>query len=360
LVATAALGVLCLLTLALGSLLGVRPLLFRSGSMSPTISTGDIAFARTVSAEGVHPGDIVSLVAPSGQRVTHRVVGNTGVGEQRKLTLKGDANNVIDPLAYDATSVQKVFLRVPKLGYAIDWLSRAPGVYLLAAYVALMLTMVFRRRGDSGVSRGAGSQSSATPVSREPVISGEVRVVSTDFRREGRRRLHRFGVVAGVVAVALLITPATWAAAWTNPVVVAGQQLTSGAWGITFVAPVNNGSYGTKNANSTWTTVCSGSPQLCANVVDADGTSVVKYTLTGTSGTQANKCYDGNNFVASPSATCAVSMSLATGTATNGQWRSTNITRQNMGVGTYTLTVTATDANSRTMSQSISFTTTNT
>lgn len=238
LTSSAVLGALCVVLTALAFALGIHPLMFRSGSMSPTIDTGDIAFARTVDAQGLHRGDIVSLVAPSGERVTHRVVDNTGTGTHRKLTLQGDANRVADPLAYDATKVQKVFLRVPKVGYAVNWLSHAPGVYLVAGYVALMLLMIGRNdRPEGSVPPGGGGSRSGTP-DEEPVAPA----TSSGKRRRTRSRavLASGGVVASMLVALSAWSMPTWAA-WTDNVVVTGQSLTTGSWSVTPVVTCTSG-----------------------------------------------------------------------------------------------------------------------
>lgn len=247
LTSTAVLGALCVVLTALAFALGIHPLLFRSGSMSPTIGTGDIAFARTVDAKGLHRGDIVSLVAPSGERVTHRVVDNTGSGAHRTLTLKGDANDVIDPQAYQATRVQKVFVHVPKVGYAVSWLSRPPGVYLVAAYVALMLLLIGRkdRPEDSAPTRGGASGSEQRET--DPVLP----VAVPGKRRRARPRAAlavAVALVASVVAVAAWSMP-TWAA-WNDNVAVTGQNLTTGTWGAPPAPHLTVGSCTTGNGST--------------------------------------------------------------------------------------------------------------
>ncbi|MCW2750339.1 MAG: signal peptidase, partial [Aeromicrobium sp.] len=44
----AVLGVVCIVVTAIGFAFGVKPLIFRSGSMSPAIHTGDMSISRTV------------------------------------------------------------------------------------------------------------------------------------------------------------------------------------------------------------------------------------------------------------------------------------------------------------------------
>lgn len=50
-----------------GLAFNITPLIFKSGSMSPTIDTGALAFARTVPASEVQAGDIVSVYDSKGR-----------------------------------------------------------------------------------------------------------------------------------------------------------------------------------------------------------------------------------------------------------------------------------------------------
>ncbi len=227
---SAVVGALCLLLTAIGFAFGIHPLLFRSGSMSPTISTGDIAFSHSVPASQVHRGEIVSVISDSGQRVTHRVIDTTGTGSHRLLTLKGDANQVIDPKVYDVTSVQRVFFHVPKVGYAVSWLTTAPGVYLVAAYVALMLLLIGRSPGKPAKP---GESAGPAEVVTEPVVDVEQTKPADQRRPAPRRAVPVLGALAviGVLFAAVLVwAMPTWAA-WTSSVPITGQALTTGTWG---------------------------------------------------------------------------------------------------------------------------------
>ncbi|MBW8750061.1 MAG: signal peptidase I [Propionibacteriales bacterium] len=225
LTSAAILGALCLVMVVAGIAFGVRPLMFRSGSMSPTIDTGDLSISRTVGAAGLHHGDIVSVLAADGQRVTHRVVSNTAADGHRQLTLKGDANDVVDQQVYNVTSAQKVIFTIPKMGYVVDWLSRAPGVYLVALYVGLLLMLIGRR--SAGAGPGDGKE--------DAVDVQESRPATSDDTDPTRRRHTKSGVVAAAVLGLVLVAVAGWTlptwATWNDNVSVNGTTFSSGTWG---------------------------------------------------------------------------------------------------------------------------------
>src|SRR5690349_919870 len=75
----AALGVTCLLMAVAAPLLGIRPLIFLSGSMGPGIPTGSLGIAKDTAARDLHVGDIVTVPLSRGY-VTHRIVGITHHG----------------------------------------------------------------------------------------------------------------------------------------------------------------------------------------------------------------------------------------------------------------------------------------
>ena len=161
LTAGAVLGVLCLVAVAACLVLGIRPLVVTSGSMSPTITTGSLVLARDTAATDVAVGDVVAVGLPDGGRVMHRVVHVVPAGDgsgQTVLTLKGDANGTPDSQPYVVRRVGEVGLHVPWLGYPITWLSTPLGLIGLGAAACGLLMFAFRRTPPpTGRRRRAGA-----------------------------------------------------------------------------------------------------------------------------------------------------------------------------------------------------------
>ena len=88
------------------------------------------------------PGDVVSVFDGRGVRITHRVVAVDAGG----LVLKGDANEVADPLPYRVESADRVVFSVPAGGYVLTWLSGPPATLLLGAYLVFLLSVLWPRR----------------------------------------------------------------------------------------------------------------------------------------------------------------------------------------------------------------------
>lgn len=236
----AVLGVACILLATVASVaFDIKPLVFRSGSMSPAIHTGDLAVAREVDASTLERGDIVSVVNAKGSRVTHRLVESTVQADHTQLVLKGDANETADAEVYTATRADKVLFDVPRAGYVVDAGSSPAGLFILGLYVAWMVTLVLRRPGG-GRNDGLGR-----PEGR---------------RRGGARRLEqssrsrpaaRSSVAVALVAALAVASPA--AAAWTDSVPVTGTTLT--AYTVPKPATFTCGALGVLSVTFTWSSV---------------------------------------------------------------------------------------------------------
>jgi signal peptidase len=142
------LGVLCLVGTVAVAVLGVTPIAFRSDSMAPAISSGDLALAKSVSAGDIGEGDIVSVTDRQGQRVTHRVVEFHPYGSSIRLTLQADKSDVPDAETYDVTEADRVFMSVPWLGYVFGPARGLFAISIGGIFVACLAVVLFvpRRR----------------------------------------------------------------------------------------------------------------------------------------------------------------------------------------------------------------------
>lgn len=217
----AVLGVLCLGWAIAMSVFGITPLVFSSGSMAPEIATGDLAFARSVPADDLRRGDVVSVAGESGIRVTHRIVAVERVGNRADLTLQGDGNASPDSGAYVVTEADRVFTHVPKAGYVVSAIASPTGVFVGGLLVAVALFAAF----------GPGS---ARP-------------------RGGRRRSDV--VAAGIVLVALGASSQVPPAQTTQASFTDNPSLTTGSFAAHTVQPPNSASCsdGLLTATVSWT-----------------------------------------------------------------------------------------------------------
>jgi signal peptidase len=116
------LAAMALIALAAGRVVGFRPLVERSGSMSPGIGTGDLVVSHAVAAADVRVGDVVSFpdALHPGIPTTHRVVLLRRVGRRLDVTTRGDANRVAEQWSAPASGqIPRVALSVPAAGRAV-------------------------------------------------------------------------------------------------------------------------------------------------------------------------------------------------------------------------------------------------
>ena len=149
-------GGICIAAAVAAAVFGVRPLIVESGSMSPSIGAGAVALARSVDSADLTVGDVVSIQAPNGSRVMHRVVTIARDGGDTELTLRGDANEQPDDETYVVASgdtAERVFFSVPVLGYAIVWLGTPPGILFVGALGSVALFSLWRP--GTGASRSS-------------------------------------------------------------------------------------------------------------------------------------------------------------------------------------------------------------
>ncbi|HEX3542583.1 MAG TPA: signal peptidase I [Acidimicrobiales bacterium] len=101
-----------------------------SGSMAPTIKTGDLVVddrLSSVQADHLRPGQIISFRAPTGGQIfTHRIVAVQRLaGGAVGYVTKGDANDARDGPVVPSTAVVGLFQsRIPAGGYLLNDLHR--------------------------------------------------------------------------------------------------------------------------------------------------------------------------------------------------------------------------------------------
>ena len=145
-------GALSVVVLALTTFGLIKPLIVISGSMEPSIMTGDLLIDTANDPADLRVGDVASITsAVTGRIVTHRVVEvrETEPGTW-EVTMKGDGNDVVDSEPYTVTDeVWQPALRLPGVGRALAVVTRptvaVPFGIALLALLALSLQGSGRR-----------------------------------------------------------------------------------------------------------------------------------------------------------------------------------------------------------------------
>ena len=172
-----ALLILCMLTgalvvasSALPRLLGLQGMVVSSGSMEPTIRTGDTVLIRPVDPGTIRSGDVITFRTYATQRmVTHRVVDIKRIDGSTYFRTQGDANSSPDANLAPAGSVSgKVRLILPKAGYLVYFASTYWGrLFLIGFPLIILMTQELRALLRSK----ARSESSGRPAGPAKVRS---------------------------------------------------------------------------------------------------------------------------------------------------------------------------------------------
>ncbi len=122
--------------------IGDRSFTMRSGSMTPTLETGDVVVTEPIAPLAARVGQIVTFRDPegSGKLFSHRVQSIRPAGDVVHFVTRGDANTSTERWTVPANgTVGRVVYRVPKLGYALVWTTTPAGRIALIAIPALLL-----------------------------------------------------------------------------------------------------------------------------------------------------------------------------------------------------------------------------
>lgn len=141
----ALLGVVCIIATIAAFALNISLIMFKTGSMSPTIPTGSLAVVRQIPASDIKVDDVTTVSRGEGQLpVTHRVVSVTPIGGgSYSIEMKGDANDSSDARPYEVTEVKKVLWHAPGLAYAVSAVSQPEYMAAITVVASLLVVWAF-------------------------------------------------------------------------------------------------------------------------------------------------------------------------------------------------------------------------
>jgi signal peptidase len=166
-------GAICIAVVIAAVGFHVTLIMFKTGSMEPTIPTGSLAVVHEIPADEIEVGDIVTVDRAGDLPVTHRVTSVAGDGPSRTITLRGDANELEDAAPYVVESVRVVWWWIPGWAQVIVWFSHPVVLGALTLGATGLVTWAFwpreaghgrrraprrrRARGSSVVAGSAGA-----------------------------------------------------------------------------------------------------------------------------------------------------------------------------------------------------------
>lgn len=123
-----------------GTLVGLHAYQVLSGSMKPDYPTGSLVYVKSVSAQDVKVGDVISFYISGSTVATHRVV--EILEEESKFVTKGDANAIKDAPTPMDKLIGKVVFCVPFLGYVAAFMATTAGKCIIAAVFAVAVILI--------------------------------------------------------------------------------------------------------------------------------------------------------------------------------------------------------------------------
>jgi signal peptidase I len=130
------------LAVGLPNLFDAKSLTVMSGSMQPTINTGDVIVVRQTSPMLVRVGDIVTFRDPlnHARLITHRVREMHIQGDQVLFVTKGDANSSTEQwVVARSGTIGRVAFHIPLLGFLMVWIHSSFGLMLVIVIPTLLL-----------------------------------------------------------------------------------------------------------------------------------------------------------------------------------------------------------------------------
>jgi len=117
-------------------------------SMEPAFRNGDALWVKQLDIAEVKVGDIVTIVPPGDESITHRVVKFEPLSKGTYLVVtKGDANRFTEDWEISADwTVALVLAHVPFGGYVWEFLDSIFGKVLIIGAVVTLIVILIRRR----------------------------------------------------------------------------------------------------------------------------------------------------------------------------------------------------------------------
>jgi signal peptidase len=135
-------AVAMLLAAAAPLALGDHSFVVQSGSMTPTIRTGDVVVVEPIEASQARVGDIITFRNPddNSELLTHRAVAIEESGKGLAITTQGDANSGRENWKIKPDGdLGHVVYRVPGLGFPVSWIGSPGGRIGLVVIPAFLL-----------------------------------------------------------------------------------------------------------------------------------------------------------------------------------------------------------------------------
>ena len=128
-----------------------KPFIVLSGSMEPSIMTGDMVFVKETDPDSLKVGDVIAYKSGSAV-VTHRIVEVKSENGETRYVTQGDANNAADQSLVKPADVEGIYQRrVAGAGNLAMFMQTTTGMilFVVCPLVLFVLWDVIRRQLES-------------------------------------------------------------------------------------------------------------------------------------------------------------------------------------------------------------------
>ena len=177
-------GLVCIVLVILAFTAHITLIMFRTGSMAPTIPAGSVAIVQQIPASQVHVGDVVTVDRPGELPITHRVrvVADGAQPGERLLTLRGDANAHDDLAPYPVSTVRIVRFSVPGIAPVIVAFGNPIVLGGITIGVAGLVIWAFWPRGRRPLGHDGSDGGGGDPADRNADAGPRRRGAGTEHR----------------------------------------------------------------------------------------------------------------------------------------------------------------------------------
>ena len=135
---------LCVLLVGV-KIFGLQVYTVLSGSMEPEYQTGSIIYVKSVEANELQVGDVITYKLTANTNATHRIIEifSNEDGNELRFRTKGDANDTADAShVKEGEILGKTVFTIPYLGYIAVFIQRPPGIYITIAISAIIMLFI--------------------------------------------------------------------------------------------------------------------------------------------------------------------------------------------------------------------------
>lgn len=212
----------------------VKPYIVLTGSMTPTIPPGAIAFVMRTSDE-LKIGDVITFIKPDDlkENVTHRITSVEDIDGKITYRTKGDANNASDLWKVPSGFVRgKVLFSIPFLGFAVNFAKTRTGVMALIVFPLVLIALDELRVIVKEIRKMRGKK-------EKPAVHAKAGRAGKGKKKSVSKKSKKGAAAAALVLICLAATSDKTLAYFNDAITASDQQVLTDWWVVPTVSLSN-------------------------------------------------------------------------------------------------------------------------